>query len=53
MMSRLLFQLEDHFRFLAEQGEGVPARVVFGILSGVFAFAGDVLHACRSGLRPL
>lgn len=53
-MSRLLFQLEDHFGFLAEQGGGgMLARALFRTLSGVCAFAGDALHACTSGLRTL
>ncbi|AHB49914.1 hypothetical protein W911_03905 [Hyphomicrobium nitrativorans NL23] len=52
-MSRLTFQLEDHFRFLAEQGDGLLARALYRFLSGFFAFVGDVLHACTNGLRSL
>lgn len=52
-MSRLSWQLEDHFRFLAEQERGAMVRGAFRVLSGCFAFVGDVLHACSRGLRPL
>lgn len=52
-MSRLSWQLEDHFRFLAEQERGAMVRTAFRGLSSIFAFVGDLLHACSRGFRPL